>query len=590
MNDKKFCFIVCSNSQLFMEECQLYIEQLYIPEEHEVQLLTIENAKSMAAGYNEAMESTDAKYKIYLHQDVFIINKYFLYHILEIFNQDEEIGLIGMVGSKQMPSSGVMWNARQIGNIYSRQEYNLVEEAEYLQSIQSIEDVEAVDGLCMITSKDIYWREDIFDGWDFYDASQSAEFLRAGYRVVVPTVVHPWCLHDDGQILSMWNYDKYRKKYLEEYTVKEENEKGISFIMAVNDNKYYEECCYYINKLKVPEGFTVDIIALTEAASMAAAYNEGMLASKAKYKVYMHQDTFITDPDFITNILEIFEQDSQIGLIGVIGGTHLSSDGIIYNSWNQGKTYGCGMNAALLIKSRWNEEDKGLYALSDAVDGMIMITQYDICWREDLFKEWDFYDISQSFEFRRKGYKVVVANQEKSWCLHDCGHSKLSRYDANRKIFLKEYTDLIAPSQSDSMAFDEARYHLGQEIYKKLVHLVKQGYLKEVCEILDSSFDSLPRFNELSLMKNILEIYRNEMKELHVNLFMSNYKEYEQICEQYKMLKFYLRRVDYFADSDAISLLKKKLRKNEISSIALILISQFTCISGYRVVEHLSDY
>ena len=40
-----------------------------------------------------------------------------------------------------------------------------------------------------------------------------------------------------------------------------------------------------------------------------------------------------------------------------------------------------------------------------------MATQYDVPWREDLFDGFDFYDVSQSFEFRKAGYTVGVPVQ-----------------------------------------------------------------------------------------------------------------------------------------------------------------------------------
>ena len=67
--------------------------------------------------------------------------------------------------------------------------------------------VEAVDGLLMVTQYDLKWREDIFTGWDFYDASQSQEFLQNGYKVVVPYMETAWCVHDDGILnLKYYNY------------------------------------------------------------------------------------------------------------------------------------------------------------------------------------------------------------------------------------------------------------------------------------------------------------------------------------------------------------------------------------------------
>ena len=76
--------------------------------------------------------------------------------------------------------------------------------------------VQAIDGLLMATQVDIPWRDDVFTGWDFYDISQSTEFRKNGYKVVVPYMETPWCLHDDG-LLNYSNYFHWRDVYLKEY-------------------------------------------------------------------------------------------------------------------------------------------------------------------------------------------------------------------------------------------------------------------------------------------------------------------------------------------------------------------------------------
>ena len=78
MNDRQFCFILCVNNDFFVQECLLYISNLIIPDGYTVDIITVTDAESMASGYNEAMQTSNAKYKIYIHQDVFILNEYFL--------------------------------------------------------------------------------------------------------------------------------------------------------------------------------------------------------------------------------------------------------------------------------------------------------------------------------------------------------------------------------------------------------------------------------------------------------------------------------------------------------------------------------
>ncbi len=220
MNDKKFCFIMCTTSQLFYEESIRYIERLIVPKGYEVDVIGVTDAWAMTVGYNEAMQASDAKYKIYMHQDVFVLYPNFLQSVLDIFSSDEKIGMIGMVGTEKIAVDGIMWHGYQRGNVYEGDIECYMDGLTYESYQYQVNDglwkVQAIDGLMMITSKDISWREDLFEGWDFYDVSQSFEMERAGYKVVVPEQRLPWCLHDNG-ITNFRNYDKDRRICLKEY-------------------------------------------------------------------------------------------------------------------------------------------------------------------------------------------------------------------------------------------------------------------------------------------------------------------------------------------------------------------------------------
>lgn len=214
MNEQKICFILCTNNELYEKECISYIRKLNVPSGYAIQIIPIRGAVSMTAGYNQGMNQSDAKYKIYLHQDVFIIYQDFLTELLALFTE-KSIGMVGMVGSLNFNESSVMWFGNRIGMLHSN---SIFFSDSYLfgEVDGKYQEVEAVDGLLMATQYDIPWREDIFTGWDFYDASQSMEFRRSGYKVVVPATEKPWCIHDDG-ILNLNNYYQEREKYLKEY-------------------------------------------------------------------------------------------------------------------------------------------------------------------------------------------------------------------------------------------------------------------------------------------------------------------------------------------------------------------------------------
>ena len=218
VNEKKVCFVICSSDRLYTEECLHYIYHLNVPEGYQIEVLTVEEAKSMAAGYNEGMQASDAKYKVYLHQDTFIINHDFIRDFLDVFKSDEKIGMIGMIGAPKLPDSGVMWEGKRCGAVYLP---GYLRDNLFRPGGTGLTEVEAIDGLLMITQYDIPWREDIFDKWDFYDCSQSQEFIRRGYKVVVPALGEPWCMHDSA-LSAMNAYDGERKKFLQEYFQEDE--------------------------------------------------------------------------------------------------------------------------------------------------------------------------------------------------------------------------------------------------------------------------------------------------------------------------------------------------------------------------------
>ena len=213
MNDKKICFIICYNDDKYISECLHYINRLTVPDGYLLDVLTVKNADSMTSGYNAAMNETDAKYKIYMHQDVFIVNINLLEDILKIF-EDKNVGMLGVVGTPNMPENGCMWNGPRVGRVYSS---NVLTAKEFIASDMNERpymEVEAVDGLFIATQYDIMWREDLFTGWDFYDVSQGEEFRRNGYKVVVPYMDKSWCIHDDGLFIAtqydiMWREDLF---------------------------------------------------------------------------------------------------------------------------------------------------------------------------------------------------------------------------------------------------------------------------------------------------------------------------------------------------------------------------------------------
>lgn len=219
MNEKKICFITCVNDQIMYDECIKYIENLDVPEGFEVEYRRITEAKSMASGYNEGMKSSDAKYKIYLHQDVFIINKNFIYDVINTFNSNMKIGMLGVIEDVVIPKDGALWNSyEKNGEVYDNSRNGVLILNKFKNISAEYLNVNFISGLIMITQYDVMWREDIFDGWEFYNISQSTELKKIGYEVIIPNQDSPWCIHDCGLARISNDYDKYRNVFIEEYS------------------------------------------------------------------------------------------------------------------------------------------------------------------------------------------------------------------------------------------------------------------------------------------------------------------------------------------------------------------------------------
>jgi glycosyltransferase involved in cell wall biosynthesis len=214
----------------------------------------------------------------------------------------------------------------------------------------------------------------------------------------------------------------------------------------VNDDKVYSETLKYIKNLSIPKGYKIEILNIKGASSITSGYNNLMKKTDAKYKVYLHQDTFVINKNFISDVINIFEKYPNIGMLGVAGSEIMPTDGKWYNSNHEHGYINVYDN---------HKGNMGLYKINDfdgdfkellVIDGLIMITQYDVTWREDLFTGWHYYDVSQSLEFQRAGYKVAIPKQDKPWCIHDCGIPDISNgFEEYRKIFLNEYYKDIFP-------------------------------------------------------------------------------------------------------------------------------------------------
>lgn len=213
-----------------------------------------------------------------------------------------------------------------------------------------------------------------------------------------------------------------------------------SIIIHRRSDEKYKQCVEALSKLEIPPGYEVEIITVEGGKNRAAAYREGMIQSDAAYKLYLDENVCLLKKDFLREVAALFEADESLGLLGLSGTRTMPLDGIGYTSTKRcGRLiFGSAQNEII-----WSEQPEGKAAEVLTVDGYVMITRYDLPWREDLFHGDSFFAEAQSIEFKRKGYKVAVTGQDISWAWYDAEEFPVSKKSAS--IFLKEYFKELFP-------------------------------------------------------------------------------------------------------------------------------------------------
>lgn len=361
----------------------------------------------------------------------------------------------------------------------------------------------------------------------------------------------------------------------------------ITFIICVNNELYYDECVYYINRLLIPKGYSIDIVAIREADSMCAAYNAGMQSSDAKYKIYMHQDVMIREIHFLEYIIELFKQNENVGMIGMIGGNQMPKTGVTYRAWNVGMVDCRDPDMAYFMAGAKDMPQTD--TVVEAIDGLLMATQYDIPWREDLFTHFDFYDVSQSFEMRKAGYQILVPYQEIPWVIHDSGFAKLTYYDEERRKCLKEYPEYLYADGGFEFIYDKEWNELSDLLTEQLKNMIEEGQWEQIKLIIDSYRKNGRKSSDLEIISIFSDIYQKEKGVQIRHSFFEGCSNYWDIYKKYVKMKFQLRRMELGEAVEQYLDLSDAIQNEMISNEVLLEIILRSIIDKEAVVKKISE-
>ena len=413
--------------------------------------------RGFPGGCNDGIKIATGDNILLLNNDT-IVTKYWLENMLLALYSDDSIGAVGPVTNSCSNFQSIPCSYATIADMFKfAEEYNISNPSIWEERSRLI-------GYALLIKKSVLDKvglldEQFFPG-NFEDDDISLRIRLAGYKLLLckDTFIHHFgsvsfteeSSNRFGKTLAI-NEKKFKEKWnilaSDLYAASIEGlspRKGflnetISFIYVINDESLFNKSISYLDNLIIPEGISVEIIKLTNETNIFSAYNKGMQMAKGKYKVYLHQDTFIENINLINDLIFNFNYDPSLGLIGLAGAKTLPINGIW---WESSDTFGevIESHTGKLELLKFNEPSIPFESVA-AIDGFFIATQYDILWREDLFNGWHFYDISQSKEFLKAGYRIGIPSQIRPWAVHDCGIVNVKNgYEEARAIFLKEYS------------------------------------------------------------------------------------------------------------------------------------------------------
>lgn len=156
------------------------------------EIIVIDNSKnqySIFEAYNIGIEKSKGEYLCFIHDDILFHTPNWGHVVINIFNNDEKIGLIGVAGAKfksKIPSA--WWDCKIEENFtYILQHFKNGEKEiwHYGFDKNAYEEVVVIDGVFMVLKKGCFNKFDSsMTGFHSYDLNISFEIINNNYKIV----------------------------------------------------------------------------------------------------------------------------------------------------------------------------------------------------------------------------------------------------------------------------------------------------------------------------------------------------------------------------------------------------------------------
>ncbi|MCR5030843.1 MAG: hypothetical protein K5982_05160 [Selenomonadaceae bacterium] len=238
MEQNIICFVILSYNEITYKNCLEFLNRLIVPEGIRLQYLRVGgyDGSDTALAFQSAMISElakAAKYKIYMSDDISIIDSNFLLAVIEAFHADESLGILGVMGWADIPGSEDFWMNEPVGTLIV-QEGTEQRAFLYPREQEKVTPVRALHHAILATQYDIPWRAGLLQSARYTALSASLDFQRHGYKAAVLPQHTIWCSISAETLTITEDERIFRAEYAPEL-------EGNFFVEAPGHNYYYLE-------------------------------------------------------------------------------------------------------------------------------------------------------------------------------------------------------------------------------------------------------------------------------------------------------------------------------------------------------------
>lgn len=153
-----------------------------------------ENQYSIFEAYNLGIGRSKGDFLCFMHDDILLHTLNWGLLVMNIFEQNKQLGLLGIAGAKsktKMPSA--WWNCPEEDKLFYLRQHvrdGSIEDREKGFTDKYREKVVAIDGVFMIAKRDKRFRfQEALKGFHCYDLNISFDYIKLGYTIMVSNLI-----------------------------------------------------------------------------------------------------------------------------------------------------------------------------------------------------------------------------------------------------------------------------------------------------------------------------------------------------------------------------------------------------------------